>query len=108
MPQKLLFTYGLYPSIASFQFKVKEEMLVLNMVAQLRRETEWLGSLAMCFGWQVELYGKLSDSLLVSVVLMLVYITKFFWWESGYWNSMDIAHDRGESSCLFNLTTRHP
>ncbi|CAM6033731.1 unnamed protein product [Sphagnum compactum] len=43
---------------------------------------------------QVELYGKLSDSLLVSVVLMLVYITKFFWWESGYWNSMDIAHDR--------------
>jgi hypothetical protein len=108
MPQKLLFTYGLYPSIASFQFKVKEEMLVLNVVAQLRRETERLGSLAPCFGWQVELYGKLSDSLLVSVVLMLVYITKFFWWESGYWNSMDIAHDRGESSCLVNLTTRHP
>lgn len=26
---------------------------------------------------------------------MLVYVTKFFWWEAGYWNTMDIAHDRG-------------
>ncbi|CAM6104320.1 unnamed protein product [Calypogeia fissa] len=43
---------------------------------------------------QVELYGKLSDSLLVSSVLMLVYIAKFFWWEPGYMASMDIAHDR--------------
>lgn len=43
---------------------------------------------------QVEMYGKLSDSMAVSVTLMLVYITKFFWWEAGYWNSMDIAHDR--------------
>ncbi|XP_024364131.1 7-dehydrocholesterol reductase [Physcomitrium patens] len=43
---------------------------------------------------QIELYGKLSDSMTVSATLMLVYITKFFWWEAGYWNSMDIAHDR--------------
>ena len=45
---------------------------------------------------QIEAKGKLSDSLLVSTTLMLVYITKFFWWESGYWNTLDIAHDRGE------------
>jgi len=28
------------------------------------------------------------------VVLQLIYITKFFWWETGYWCSMDIQHDR--------------
>lgn len=44
---------------------------------------------------QYETYGKLSDSMLVNTILMLVYVTKFFWWEAGYWNTMDIAHDRG-------------
>ncbi|BBN01504.1 7-dehydrocholesterol reductase [Marchantia polymorpha subsp. ruderalis] len=43
---------------------------------------------------QVELDGKLSDSMLVNTVLMSVYIAKFFWWEPGYMASMDIAHDR--------------
>ncbi|KAM0017609.1 putative 7-dehydrocholesterol reductase [Helianthus debilis subsp. tardiflorus] len=43
---------------------------------------------------QYETNGKVSDSMLVNTVLMLVYITKFFWWEAGYWNTMDIAHDR--------------
>jgi len=33
--------------------------------------------------------------MLVNTALMLVYVTKFFWWEAGYWNTMDIAHDRG-------------
>eukprot|EP00466_Bigelowiella_natans_P016993 jgi/Bigna1/91864/estExt_fgenesh1_pg.C_1260001 len=32
--------------------------------------------------------------MLVSVVLQLVYVTKFFWWETGYFCSMDIQHDR--------------
>lgn len=31
---------------------------------------------------------------------MLVYVTKFFWWEAGYWNTMDIAHDRGLHICF--------
>lgn len=44
---------------------------------------------------QYEEYGRVSDSMLVNTVLMLVYVTKFFWWEAGYWNTMDIAHDRG-------------
>ncbi|CAN1298861.1 7-dehydrocholesterol reductase [Linum perenne] len=50
-------------------------------------------ALTYCFK-QYELYGKVADSLLVNTILMLVYITKFFWWEAGYWNTMDIAHDR--------------
>ncbi|XP_022716428.1 7-dehydrocholesterol reductase-like isoform X2 [Durio zibethinus] len=43
---------------------------------------------------QYEVNGKVSDSMLVNTTLMLVYVTKFFWWEAGYWNTMDIAHDR--------------
>lgn len=43
---------------------------------------------------QYEEYGRVADSMLVSSILMLVYVTKFFLWESGYWNTMDIAHDR--------------
>jgi 7-dehydrocholesterol reductase len=36
----------------------------------------------------------LSDSMLVAVGLQLVYIAKFFWWETGYLRSLDIMHDR--------------
>jgi 7-dehydrocholesterol reductase len=42
---------------------------------------------------QQDLYG-LSDSMIVSVGLQLLYITKFFWWETGYLRSLDIMHDR--------------
>lgn len=44
---------------------------------------------------QYETNGRIADSMLVNTILMLVYVTKFFWWEAGYWNTMDIAHDRG-------------
>ena len=36
----------------------------------------------------------LSDSMAVAVALQLVYIAKFFWWETGYLRSLDIMHDR--------------
>lgn len=42
---------------------------------------------------QAQLYG-LHNSMVASVVIMMVYIAKFFWWESGYFRSMDIMHDR--------------
>jgi 7-dehydrocholesterol reductase len=42
---------------------------------------------------QKELYG-LSDSMIVAVSLQLLYITKFFFWETGYLRSLDIMHDR--------------
>jgi 7-dehydrocholesterol reductase len=42
---------------------------------------------------QAEGHG-LSDSMVVAVGLQLVYIAKFFVWESGYLRSMDIQHDR--------------
>jgi 7-dehydrocholesterol reductase len=42
---------------------------------------------------QHELYG-LSDSMMVGVGIQLVYIAKFFYWETGYLRSLDIMHDR--------------
>jgi 7-dehydrocholesterol reductase len=38
--------------------------------------------------------GFLADSVFVCVALMCVYVFKFFVWETGYFNSMDIQHDR--------------
>ena len=49
---------------------------------------------------QYEMNGRVADSMLVNTALMLIYITKFFWWESGYWCTMDIAHDRGITALL--------
>ena len=42
---------------------------------------------------QHELYG-LSNSMMVAIALQLIYITKFFIWETGYLASLDIMHDR--------------
>ena len=42
---------------------------------------------------QQQIYG-LSDSMIVAVALQLIYITKFFIWETGYLRSLDIMHDR--------------
>lgn len=49
----------------------------------------------ICFAYkQAELYGEVSNSMLVSVTLTSLYNLKFFMWETGYWKTMDIAHDR--------------
>jgi len=40
-----------------------------------------------------ELYGY-TDSALVTCLLTLTYLTKFFWWESGYMQTIDIIVDR--------------
>ena len=43
---------------------------------------------------QQQIYGYISDSMLVAVALQWIYILKFFIWESGYLRSLDIMHDR--------------
>ncbi|CAM9390865.1 unnamed protein product [Ectocarpus fasciculatus] len=49
----------------------------------------------LCYAFkQYALVGYISGSMLVSVAVQTVYIFKFFWWETGYFNSMDIQHDR--------------
>ena len=42
---------------------------------------------------QNELYG-LSNSMIISVSLQLIYLAKFYVWETGYLRSLDIMHDR--------------
>jgi 7-dehydrocholesterol reductase len=42
---------------------------------------------------QDALFG-LSDSMLVAVALQFIYLTKFYFWETGYLASLDIMHDR--------------
>lgn len=42
---------------------------------------------------QNELYG-LSNSMVVSLALQLIYVSKFYIWETGYLRSLDIMHDR--------------
>jgi 7-dehydrocholesterol reductase len=39
-------------------------------------------------------HGNVSPSMAAAVGIQLLYIAKFFYWESGYLQSMDITHDR--------------
>lgn len=49
----------------------------------------------LCFAFkQFMMTGAVSSSMFVCVSLQMIYIAKFFWWETGYWCSMDIQHDR--------------
>ena len=43
---------------------------------------------------QAELNGHISTSLLVTAAIMIAYVFRFFWWESGYFTSLDVMHDR--------------
>jgi len=38
--------------------------------------------------------GHISNAMLISVAITVIYLFKFFWWESGYFTSLDIMHDR--------------
>jgi 7-dehydrocholesterol reductase len=53
----------------------------------------WGLILLSCAAKQQALYG-ISDAMFVCVALQLIYITKFFIWETGYLGSLDIMHDR--------------
>ncbi len=51
--------------------------------------------LLLCFAQkQVDLHGRLDPAMAASVGLQLLYILKFFRWESGYFATLDITHDR--------------
>ncbi|MGM0575987.1 MAG: 7-dehydrocholesterol reductase [Myxococcota bacterium] len=43
---------------------------------------------------QYQTQGFLSTSMAASVGVLVVYLFKFFWWEGGYFHSLDIMHDR--------------
>jgi hypothetical protein len=53
-----------------------------------------VGIVSFCYKSMELNYGRLDPGLAASVAIQLVYIAKFFFWEMGYMNSMDIQHDR--------------
>jgi 7-dehydrocholesterol reductase len=57
---------------------------------------------------QEELYGSISDSMLLSVNLQLLYITKFFIWETGYLRSLDIMHDKAGYYIIWGVLVAVP
>jgi len=54
----------------------------------------WALFVISCAYKQFETHGHLSYGTLTSTALQVIYMGKFFWWESGYFTSMDVAHDR--------------
>lgn len=75
----------LYPTFLGWQLK----MFITCRVGMM----SWGLILISYAAKQQELFG-LSNSMLVSIALQLIYITKFFIWETGYLSSLDIMHDR--------------
>ncbi|CAA6671151.1 unnamed protein product [Spirodela intermedia] len=92
----------LYPRIGkSFDIKVftncrfgMMSWAVLSLTYCIKQNASGCFSLTFLRIIAVRRNRHVSDSMLVNTILMLVYVSKFFWWESGYWNTMDIAHDR--------------
>lgn len=75
----------LYPRVAGFDLKQFTNCR-FGMMA-------WPIILFSFAAKQHELYG-LSDSMVVAIAIQLVYLTKFYIWETGYLASLDIMHDR--------------
>lgn len=48
----------------------------------------------IAFAYKQHLVYGITDGMIVSLTLQLWYISQFFWWETGYFRTMDIQHDR--------------
>jgi 7-dehydrocholesterol reductase len=55
--------------------------------------TMWPLIILSCWFYQLEQFGSVSNNLKVNVILQMIYITKFFWWEGGYYKTIDIMMD---------------
>ncbi len=75
----------LYPRIASWDVKMFTNCRFGMM--------GWSLILLSYAAKQHQLYG-ITDGMIVCVSLQLIYIAKFFLWETGYLRSLDIMHDR--------------
>ncbi len=50
--------------------------------------------IVITFCWKCIKVNGFTDSIFVTTLLIGLYLTKFFYWESGYMKTMDIALDR--------------
>jgi len=57
---------------------------------------------------QIEIRHQVTNALLVSVALQFVYLGKFYWWEDGYQQSLDVMHDRFGWYLCFGVLTWLP
>ena len=76
----------LHPSVAGYSLKQYINCRLAMM--------GWSVIVMSCAAKQYELTGHVSTTMMVSTALQIVYIVKFFYWESGYFGSLDIMHDR--------------
>jgi len=82
------FFYGteLYPNILGWDVK---------QFTNDRFGLTWWAIACLSFACkQYETFGYVSDAMLISVCLQWIYLLKFFVWETGYFCTMDIQHDR--------------
>eukprot|EP00002_Diphylleia_rotans_P007279 TRINITY_DN1678_c0_g1_i2.p1 TRINITY_DN1678_c0_g1~~TRINITY_DN1678_c0_g1_i2.p1 ORF type:complete len:437 (-),score=76.19 TRINITY_DN1678_c0_g1_i2:406-1716(-) len=56
--------------------------------------TGWSVIALACMLKQLETHGSMTNSMFVSGALQIIYLAKFFYWESGYFGTLDIIHDR--------------
>ncbi|MCP4872754.1 MAG: 7-dehydrocholesterol reductase [Proteobacteria bacterium] len=54
----------------------------------------WAAILVLYAAAQIERTGNLDPAMAACVGLHCIYLFKFFWWEDGYFGSLDITHDR--------------
>ena len=54
----------------------------------------WSLIVLSCAGKQWETEGHVSNTMLISAALQVIYLLKFFKWETGYFGSLDVMHDR--------------
>jgi 7-dehydrocholesterol reductase len=59
----------------------------------------------LCLFKQYDNLGYVTNSMMITVGLQTVYLLKFFWWESGYFNTLDIMHDRIGYYLWWGITT---
>lgn len=76
----------LHPSIAGIQLK----QLLNCRIGMIG----WSLIVVSCAAYQHADLGRLSSGMLVCATLQLVYVAKFFWWETGYFATLDMMHDR--------------
>lgn len=75
----------LYPQVFGWHIK--------KLIACRLGMMSWCLILLSYAAKQDQLYG-LSNSMLISIALQFIYVTKFYFWETGYLSSLDQMHDR--------------
>jgi 7-dehydrocholesterol reductase len=54
----------------------------------------WAVVVLSCLARQAEAHGSVSNAMAIAAGLQLLYIFKFFWWEGGYFGTLDVIHYR--------------